>query len=60
MAYVRKTEDEYLVMYDYGYGDGVEVLTACSTRKEALADVRAYVENEHIRPVIKKHRVKIS
>lgn len=60
MAYVRKTEDEYLVMYDYGYGDGVEVLTTCSTRSEAMDDIIAYYKNEHIRPVIKKHRVKIS
>lgn len=57
MAYVRKTEDEYLVMYNYGYGDGAEVLSRCSTRKEAKDDVIAYIENERIVPYIKKHRV---
>lgn len=59
MAYVRKTEDKYLVMYDYGYGDGAEVLTVCSTKKEARDDVRAYIENEHIFPTIRKRRVKL-
>lgn len=59
MAYKRKTEDEYLVMYDYGYGDGIEVLTTCSTKKEARDNVRAYIKNEHIYPTIKKHRVKL-
>lgn len=54
MAYVRKTEDEYLVMYDYGYGDGAEVLTRCGTLQEARDDVKAYMENEHIRPIIRK------
>lgn len=31
MAYKRKTEDVYEVVYNYGYGDGLEVLTQCST-----------------------------
>lgn len=56
--YVRKTEDEYLIEYDYGYGDGKEVLFICSTMKEARETQRAYVENERIIPTIRKHRVK--
>lgn len=54
MAYKRKTEDVYEVVYDYGYGDGLEVLTQCSTMREAKADRKAYIENEHICPMIRK------
>ena len=50
MAYKRKTEDVYEVVYNYGYGDGLEVLTQCSTMREAKADRKAYIENEHICP----------
>lgn len=56
MAYTRKTEDVYEVVYDYGYGDGLEVLTRCSTMREAKADRKAYIENEHICPMIRKRR----
>jgi hypothetical protein len=59
MAYKRKTEDVYEVVYDYGYGDGLEVLTQCSTMREAKADRKAYIENEHICPMIRKHRYPI-
>lgn len=45
MAYKRKTEDVYEVVYNYGYGDGLEVLTRCSTMREAKADRKAYIEN---------------
>lgn len=40
MAYTRKTEDIYEVVYDYGYGDGLEVLTQCSTMREAKAETK--------------------
>lgn len=40
MAYTRKTEDVYEVVYDYGYGDGLEVLTQCSTMREAKAETK--------------------
>lgn len=40
MAYKRKTEDVYEVVYDYGYGDGLEVLTQCSTMREAKAETK--------------------
>ena len=38
MAYKRKTEDVYEVVYDYG--DGLEVLTQCSTMREAKAETK--------------------
>lgn len=59
MAYKRKTEDVYEVVYDYGYGDGFEVLTRCSTMQEAKADRKAYIESEHICPMIRKRRYPI-
>jgi hypothetical protein len=59
MAYKRKTEDVYEVVYDYGYGDGLEVLTRYSTMREAKADRKAYIENEHICPMIRKRRYPI-
>lgn len=59
MAYKRKTEDVYEVVYDYGYGDGLEVLAQCSTMREAKADRKAYIENEHICPMIRKRRYPI-
>lgn len=55
MIYTRKTEDVFDLMYDYGYGDGLERICSCSTYKEA----KAYIENEGIRPKIVKHRVQI-
>ncbi|MBP5462006.1 MAG: hypothetical protein J6Y20_07785 [Lachnospiraceae bacterium] len=57
--YKRKSKDEYALEYDYGYGDGTEVLCWCETYKEAREDQKAYIENEGIFPIIKKHRVKI-
>lgn len=35
MVYTRKTEDVFDLMYDYGYGDGLERICSCSTYKEA-------------------------
>ncbi len=54
MAYQRKTEDEYELIYDYGCGK--EVIFRCSTYREAKADQKAYIENEGICPEI-KHRL---
>ena len=59
MAYKRKTEDVYEVVDDYGYGDGLEVLTRGSTMQEAKANRKAYIENEHICPIIRKRRYPI-
>lgn len=57
MPYQRKTEDEYRLEYDYGYGDGPDVLyTACSL-DEAKRVKKDYIENEGIYPVI--HRVRV-
>lgn len=60
MVYTRKTEDVFDLMYDYGYGDGLELICSCSTYKEALRSSKVYIENEGIRPKIVKHRVPIS
>lgn len=59
MAYKRKTEDVYEVVYNYGYGHGLEILTRCMTLREAKADRKAYIENEHIFPAIRKRRYPI-
>lgn len=58
MAYQRKTEDEYRLEYDYGYGDGPEILGRYSTLSDAKNDKKAYIENEGIYPVIHKVRVR--
>ena len=55
--YVRKTEDEYHLVWDYGYGDGPETICVCATAVEAKQDRRAYLENEGIFPKIVKRRV---
>ena len=60
MAYTRKTEDFYELVYNYSYGDGPEVISRCSTLAEAKADKRAYIENEHIYPTIRKRRQPIA
>jgi len=48
MTYVRKTRDEFTLLGDYGYGDGLEELSTYGTR--------AYVR----RLAIKKHRVPLN
>lgn len=60
MAYKRKTEDVYGLFYDYGYGDGLEEISVCSTWHEAVEDRKSYILNEGICPRIKKYRVKIN
>ena len=60
MAYVRKTEDVYDLEYNYGYGDGVEVIDHCATLAEARAARRDYIANEHICPTIRKRRYPIT
>lgn len=59
MAYKRKTRDVYEVVYDYGYGDVPDVLTRCTTLREAKEDRKAYIENERICPTIRKRRYPI-
>ncbi len=46
MAYVRKTRDVFEVRGDYGYGHGFECVTAEESRREALARLREYRQNE--------------
>ena len=44
MAYIRKTIDEYVIASNYGYG--WEDTSAADNRREALADLKAYRENQ--------------
>lgn len=60
MVYTRKTEDVFDLMYDYGYGDGLERICSCSTYQEAKENRKVYMENKGICPKIVKHRVPIS
>lgn len=58
MSYVRKTYDEFQLMYDYGYGHGLEVICCAETLAEAKQNKREYIENEGIVPIIRKVRVR--
>ena len=57
MAYQRKTEDEYQLVYDYGAGEGPEVLCTELTLKDAKRNKQLYIENEGIWPAIVKKRI---
>jgi hypothetical protein len=46
MAYQRKTVDEFVIQGNYGPLHGWEDVTAEETYREALAQLRAYRENE--------------
>lgn len=46
MPYIRKTEDKYEVLADYGYGDGPEVVTTETTWKLCRDSLKAYREND--------------
>lgn len=59
MAYKRKTRDFWGLYWDYGYGDGLELISDNSTLAEARRTRKDYIENEHICPLIKKHRERI-
>jgi len=59
MAYTRKTEDEYQLVYDYGFGDGLEILARYDSFADAKRDKKLYIENEGIYPAIQKRRVPI-
>lgn len=59
MAYIRKTEDEYDILGDYGFG--LEVVTCETTWRLARDTIRDYRKNEPGATFkIKKHRVPIS
>lgn len=59
MAYKRKTRDFWGLYWDYGNGDGLELICDNFTLAEARCTQHDYIENEHIYPIIKKHRVSI-
>lgn len=44
MGYIRKTQDEFQIHGNYGYG--YEEVTAANTRKEAKDYLKNYQENE--------------
>lgn len=46
MAYKRKTEDEYEILGDYGYGDGLEIVCSESSWEDARNTLKEYRENE--------------
>jgi hypothetical protein len=58
---VRKTEDEFRIMCDYGYGDGLEEVCCASTREEGKMNLKDYRENDprNSYTMVKK-RVKIA
>jgi len=45
MSYVRKTKDEYVLMTNYGYGDGWEEVLTEETFAEAKQRKKEYIEN---------------
>lgn len=57
MAYERKTEDEFRILYDYGYGDGPDLLTTEVSMKDAKKRQKEYIQSEGIFPEIVKKRV---
>lgn len=59
MAYKRKTRDFWGLYWDYGNGDGIELICDNATFAEARRTRQDYIENEYICPLIKKHRVRI-
>lgn len=59
MSYVRKTKDEYVLMTNYGYGDGWEEVLTEETFAEAKQRKREYAENMPQYPYkIVKRRIK--
>ena len=56
MVYIRKTEDEYQIQGNYGYGHGFEVVTCETTWKEARRRLKEYRLNEPGTPfkIVKK------
>jgi len=58
MAYIRKTEDEFEILCDYG--QGLELVTTETTRPLAREQIRCYRANEPGRAFkIHKRRVPI-
>jgi hypothetical protein len=42
--YIRKTQDEFYVLGNYGFG--YEVVDTCMTRKEVKDSIKTYRENQ--------------
>lgn len=61
MKYKRKTQDEYILCVNYGYGHGYEEEVSEDTRAEILKRKKEYLENcpQYPTKIIKK-RVKIN
>lgn len=57
MAYKRKTRDEWILLTDYGYGDGWEEVLTETSYAEIRLRLREYRHNMPQYPYrIKKHR----
>ena len=57
--YTRKTKDEYVLMTNYGYGDGWEEVLTEETFAEAKQRKKEYIENMPQYPYkITKRRVR--
>lgn len=60
MAYIRKTEDLWIIETNYGFGHGREEVIAYSTRKDAIRGIKEYRQNMPEYPYyLRKKRVKI-
>jgi hypothetical protein len=60
MKYTRKTQDEFEIQGNYGYGHGFECVTTEETYSAAKQQIRTYRENEIGVPFrIVKKRVKL-
>lgn len=56
MAYIRKTEDEWWIESNYGYGWDLE--TTESTLSDAKKQLKCYRENLNVPLRITRHRIK--
>jgi len=58
--YKRRTEDEYQIWANYGYGDGYEEIDCSDNLKDAKINIKLYRENQpqYAYKIIKR-RVKI-
>ena len=62
MSYVRKTEDEYILLANYGYGHGWEEETAETTLMEIKQRLKEYRLNapEYAYTYVKKRVKKVA
>lgn len=58
---VRKTEDEFRIMANYGYGEGWEEVNCETTREDGRRSLKEYRENDKTASYkLVKKRVKIA